>query len=50
MTKELFDQALAAAQAFQSALPAVTDFQPWPDDITWADRTGHQIPGAALVQ
>ncbi|MEX0303798.1 MAG: dimethylsulfonioproprionate lyase family protein [Leisingera sp.] len=50
MSKDLFDQALDAAKAYHAALPAVAEFQPWPDDITWAAREGNQIPGAVLVQ
>ena len=43
MSRALFDQALEAAKAFHAALPEVAEFQPWPDDITWAGREGRQM-------
>ena len=50
MSRELFDQALQAARAFHAANPALSGFQPWPDDITWAGRASVPAPCMDLVQ
>lgn len=44
-----FDAALAAAQAWHSALPAALAFCDWPDDLTWADRGATPGPAAGHI-
>ncbi len=42
--------ALDAARDWHSALPAVSVFCPWPDDLKWADHSPTPGPAIALVQ
>ena len=50
MSRALFETALDAVQRFHTKMPVVAAFQEWPTDIVWADRSGHQVPGAVLAQ
>lgn len=50
MSRALFDAALQAVRDFHAAIPALSDFAPWPDDLRWAERPARQVPGAALMQ
>lgn len=50
MSRALFDHALEAARAYHEALPEAAKFVDWPNDVTWADLSGRQVPGAALMQ
>jgi len=50
MSRILFDRALEAAKAYHAAMPALPEFQHWPDDITWAGRAARAVPAVALLQ
>ena len=45
MTRALFDNALQAAHDFHAAAPALTEFAPWPTDLSWAERPSTSVPG-----
>lgn len=47
--RQLFDEALAAAEQFCKAVPEVAAFQGWPSDIEWASKAPVAIPAIDLV-
>ena len=49
-TRALFDAALAETQNWHAALPAVSEFVPWPTDLTYQDRPPYTLSAAGLVQ
>lgn len=44
------DALLAAARDWHGALPALREFEPWPDDLTYAARAPHPLPVIAHLQ
>ncbi len=45
-----FDAALSAARQWHSALPALSEFCDWPDDLIYAARAPVTIPAIRLLQ